>query len=77
MVRFEPTSCRGLRLFRFHQHGESHFDELFVVSDREEGASHVVCHLGGATLLHPIGQLQDGCFEGELVFVELRKQGRE
>lgn len=54
-----------------------HLDELLVLVDGVQGAADVVGDFCAASLLDQAGQLHDGCFEGELVFIDFVEQGRE
>lgn len=51
-------------------------NELFVPIDGVQRAANVVGCFGAAFLLNPVRKLHDGCFKGELVFVDFGQQGR-
>lgn len=67
----------GQLLIRRHQHRKGQLDELLVLADGVQGSAHVVGVIGGTTRLYPVGQFKNGSFEGQLVFVDLEKKGRE
>ena len=58
---------------RCHEHRQRQLDELFILVDGVQGAAHVVGNVSRAARLDPIGKLQDGGFQGELVFVDLEQ----
>jgi len=60
-----------------HEYRERQLDELLVLVDGVQGAADVVGDVSRTAGLDPIRKLQDGGFEGELVFVDLEKKGRE
>lgn len=62
---------------RRHQHRKRHIDELFVLADCVQSAAHVAGNLRRSALLDPKRQLHDGGLKGELILVDLEKQGRE
>lgn len=57
-----------------HHHRECHLDELFIFIDGVQGAADVIGYVGRAALLDPVRKLQDGGFEGELVFVNFESR---
>jgi hypothetical protein len=63
--------------FRCHEHRQCHLDEFLVAVDGDQGAAQIVGDLGCAAGLDSVGKLQDGGLKGELIFVDLEKQGRE
>lgn len=60
-----------------HHYRERHFDEFLIPIDGVQGAADVIGDVGAAVVFDPIGQFHDGGFQGELVFVDFEKQGRE
>jgi len=60
--------CQSIRC---NKHRERHLDELLVPIDGFQGSSNVVGDFGRAVGFDRVGKLKDGCFKGELVFVNL------
>ena len=48
-----PTVDRSTRSLGCHQHGERHFDEFFICSDRVQRTTHIASNLTRSTLLDP------------------------
>jgi hypothetical protein len=82
MATSNPSSDRGVvrgspsypgSLWR-HKHRQRHLDELFILVNRFQGATHISTDLGWSALLDPKRKLQDGSLKGELVSLILNSR---